>query len=74
MRNLLLPWFSCEQQIPHPQTTRVRDDKSGLFRSLLRQGRYATPDYIRMELRFEDCGWGIERQASAFRPRLNRSR
>ncbi len=34
-RNLLFPWFSCEQQIPHPQTTRVRDDKSDFFRSLL---------------------------------------
>jgi hypothetical protein len=27
VRNLLFPWLSCEQQIPHPQTTRVRDDK-----------------------------------------------
>jgi hypothetical protein len=35
VRNLLFPWFSCEQQIPHPQTTRVRDDKSDFFRSLL---------------------------------------
>jgi hypothetical protein len=33
VRNLLFPWFSCEQQIPHP--TRVRDDKSDFFRSLL---------------------------------------
>jgi hypothetical protein len=33
--NLLFPWLSCEQQIPHPQTTRVRDDKSDSFRSLL---------------------------------------
>ncbi len=35
VRNLLFPWFPCEQQIPHPQTTRVRDDKSDFFRSLL---------------------------------------
>ena len=35
MRNLLFPWLSCEQQIPHPQTTRVRDDKRAFFRSLL---------------------------------------
>jgi hypothetical protein len=35
VRNLLFPWFSCEQQIPHPQTTRVRDDKSDFFPSLL---------------------------------------
>jgi len=35
LRNLLFPWFSCEQQIPHPKTTRVRDDKSDFFRSLL---------------------------------------
>src|SRR5258708_36618976 len=33
--NLLFPWRSCEQQIPHPQTTRVRDDKRAFFRSLL---------------------------------------
>ena len=38
-RNLLFPWFSCEQQIPHPQTTRVRDDKSDFFRSLLGKQR-----------------------------------
>jgi hypothetical protein len=38
VRNLLFPWFSCEQQIPHPQTTRVRDDKSDFFRSLLVEG------------------------------------
>jgi len=37
VRNLLFPWLSCEQQIPHPQTTRVRDDKSDCFRSLLAQ-------------------------------------
>jgi hypothetical protein len=36
VKNLLFPWFSCEQQIPHPQTTRVRDDKSHFFRSLIR--------------------------------------
>jgi hypothetical protein len=35
VRNLLFPWFSCEQQIPHPQTTRVRDDKSDFFLRLL---------------------------------------
>jgi len=35
VRNLLFLWFPCEQQIPHPQTTRVRDDKSDFFRSLL---------------------------------------
>ena len=35
VRDLLFPWFSCEQQIPHPQTTRVRDDKSEFFRSPL---------------------------------------
>ena len=35
VRNLFFSWFSCEQQIPHPQTTRVRDDKSDFFRSLL---------------------------------------
>jgi hypothetical protein len=35
VRNLLFPWFYCEQQIPHPQTTRVRDDKSDFFRSPL---------------------------------------
>src|ERR1700746_2441438 len=34
-RNLLFPWLSCEPQIPHPQTTRVRDDKRAFFRSLL---------------------------------------
>jgi hypothetical protein len=39
VRNLLFPWFSCEQQIPHPQTTRVRDDKSDFFRSLLGKQR-----------------------------------
>ena len=38
VRNLLFPWFSCEQQIPHPQTTRVRDDKSDFFRSLPMEG------------------------------------
>ena len=38
VRNLLFPWFSCEQQIPHPQTTRVRDDKSDFFRSLPVEG------------------------------------
>ena len=26
---------AVEQQVPHPQTTRVRDDKSDFFRSLL---------------------------------------
>jgi hypothetical protein len=26
VRNLLFPWFAWEQQIPQPQTTRVRDD------------------------------------------------
>jgi hypothetical protein len=36
VRNLLFRWFSCEQQIPHQQTTRVRDDKSDFFRSLLK--------------------------------------
>jgi hypothetical protein len=35
VRNLLFPRFPCGQQIPHPQTTRVRDDKSDFFRSLL---------------------------------------
>ncbi len=35
VRNLLFPWLSCEQQISHPQTTRVRDDKRAFFRSLL---------------------------------------
>jgi hypothetical protein len=36
VRNLLFPWFPYGQQIPHPQTTRVRDDKSNFFRSLLK--------------------------------------
>jgi hypothetical protein len=27
VRNLLFPWLSCGQQISHPQTTRVRDNK-----------------------------------------------
>jgi hypothetical protein len=35
VRNLLFPRFSWEQQIPQPQTTRIRDDKSDFFRSLL---------------------------------------
>jgi hypothetical protein len=35
VRNLLFPWLSCEQQIPHLQTTRVRDDRRAFFRSLL---------------------------------------
>src|SRR5258708_4543884 len=38
VRNLLFPWPSCEQQIPHPQTTRVREDKRAFFRSLLNIG------------------------------------
>jgi hypothetical protein len=41
VRNLLFLWFSCEQQIPHPQTTRVRDDKSDFFRSLLDNSKAA---------------------------------
>jgi hypothetical protein len=30
VRNLLFPWPFCEQQILHPQTTRVRDNKRRL--------------------------------------------
>jgi hypothetical protein len=37
-RNLLFPWLFCEKQIPHPQTTRVRDDRCAFFRSLLGVG------------------------------------
>jgi hypothetical protein len=28
------PELSCEQQVPHPQTIRVRDDKRAFSRSL----------------------------------------
>ena len=43
VRNLLFPWLSCEQQIPHPQTTRVRDDKRAFLRGLSGNSNCAAP-------------------------------
>ena len=43
VRNQVFPWPFCEQQIPHPETTRIRDDKRGFFRRLTRDETLFAP-------------------------------
>src|SRR5260370_38380748 len=46
VRNLLFPRLFCEKQIPHPQTTRVRDDKCASVRRLFRRAATAAEPAI----------------------------